>query len=180
MALKRSIAMINELCNICASFFYNYGEYQNSKHEIYCQKGTHPGVTKSGNIYIGCYSKEHKGVETFLSSKEFTNSVKLPDFYERVGNGGVGTSYKKIAEPGAKYKILAGIIGGIPSSIDLISLIYKAVESHERNSLPVSSQEQRTLEYYAKHANTINGYCEITQVIELDERKNEQKIKLCA
>ena len=77
MALKRSIAMINELCNICASFFYNYGEYQNSKHEIYCQKGTHPGVTKSGNIYIGCYSKEHKGVETFLSSKEFTNSRKL-------------------------------------------------------------------------------------------------------
>lgn len=172
--------MINELCNICASFFYNYGEYQNSKHEIYCQKGTHPGVTKSGNIYIGCYSKEHKGVETFLSSKEFTNSRKLPEFYERVGNGGVGTSYKKIAEPGAKYKILAGIIGSIPSSIDLISSIYKAVESQERNSLPVSSQEQRTLEYYAKHANIINGYCEITQVIELDERKNEQKIKLCA
>lgn len=174
--------MINELCNICASFFYNYGENQNSKHEIYCQKGTNPGVTKSGNIYIGCYSKEHKGVEAFLSSKEFTNSVKLPDFYERVGNGGVGTSYKKIAEPGAKYKILAGIIGSIPSSIDLISSIYKAVESHERNSLPLSqfSQTQRGLNYYAKLANTINGYCEITQVIELDERKNEQKIKLCA
>lgn len=180
MALKRSIAMINELCNICASFFYNYGENQNSKHEIYCQKGTYPGVTKSGNIYIGCYSKDHKGVVAFLSSKEFTNSLKLPEFYERVGNGGVGTSYKKIAEPGAKYKILAGIIGSIPSSIDLISSIYKAVESQERNSLPVSSQEQRTLEYYAKHANIINGYCEITQVIELDERKNEQKIKLCA
>ena len=180
MALKRSIAMINELCNICASFFYNYGENQNSKHEIYCQKGTYPGVTKSGNIYIGCYSKDHKGVVAFLSSKEVTNSLKLPEFYERVGNGGVGTSYKKIAEPGAKYKILAGIIGSIPSSIDLISSIYKAVESQERNSLPVSSQEQRTLEYYAKHANIINGYCEITQVIELDERKNEQKIKLCA
>ena len=161
-------------------FFYNYGENQNSKHEIYCQKGTYPGVTKSGNIYIGCYSKDHKGVVAFLSSKEFTNSLKLPEFYERVGNGGVGTSYKKIAEPGAKYKILAGIIGSIPSSIDLISSIYKAVESQERNSLPVSSQEQRTLEYYAKHANIINGYCEITQVIELDERKNEQKIKLCA
>lgn len=180
MALKRSIAMINELCNICASFFYNYGENQNSKHVIYCQKDTYPGVTKSGNIYISCYSKDHKGVVAFLSSKEFTNSWKLPEFYERFGNGGVGTSYKKIAEPGAKYKILAGIIGSIPSSIDLISSIYKAVESQERNSLPVSSQEQRTLEYYAKHANTINGYCEITQVIELDERKNEQKIKLCA
>lgn len=175
--------MIKELRNACAliaPLFNYYGEHQNSKHEIYCQKGTYPGVTKSGNTYIGCYAKGHIGVVAFLSSKEFTNSVKLPDFYERVGNGGVGTSYKKIAEPGAKYKILAGIIGGIPSSIDLISLIYKAVESHERNSLPVSSQEQRTLEYYAKHANTINGYCEITQVIELDERKNEQKIKLCA
>ena len=172
--------MINELCNICASFFYNYGENQNSKHEIYCQKGTYPGVTKSGNIYIGWYSKDHKGVVAFLSSKEFTNSLKLPEFYERVGNGGVGTSYMKIAEPGAKYKILAGIIGSIPCSIDLISSIYKAVESQERNSLPVSSQEQRTLEYYAKHANIINGYCEITQVIELDERKKEQKIKLCA
>ena len=179
---KRGNIMIKELCSVTAFFLECCGEYQNSKHEIYCQKGTHPGVTKSGNIYIGCYSKEHKGVEAFLSSKEFTNSVKLPDFYERVGNGGVGTSYKKIAEPGAKYKILAGIIGSIPSSIDLISSIYKAVESHERNSLPVSqiSQEQRTLEYYAKHANIINGYCEITQVIELDERKNEQKIKLCA
>lgn len=175
--------MIKELRNACAliaPLFNYYGEHQNSKHEIYCQKGTYPGVTKSGNTYIGCYAKGHIGVVAFLSSKEFTNSVKLPDFYERVGNGGVGTSYKKIAEPGAKYKILAGIIGGIPSSIDLISLIYKAVESHERNSLPVSSQEQRTFEYYAKHANTINGYCEITQVIELDERKNEQKIKLCA
>lgn len=174
--------MIKELCSVTASILECCGEYQNSKHEIYCQKGTHPGVTKSGNIYIGCYSKEHKGVETFLSSKEFTNSVKLPDFYERVGNGGVGTSYKKIAEPGAKYKIFAGIIGSIPSSIDLISSIYKAVESQERNSLPVSqiSQEQQTLEYNAKHANIINGYCEITQVIELDERKNEQKIKLCA
>lgn len=177
---KRGNTMIKELCNICASFFYNYGENQNSKHEIYCQKGTYPGVTKSGNIYIGCYSKDHKGVVDFLSSKEFTNSCKLPEFYERVGNGGVGTSYKIIAEPGAKYKILAGIIGSIPSSIDLISSIYKAVESQERNSLPVSSQEQRTLEYYAQLANTINGYCEITHATELDKRKNGQKIKLCA
>ena len=175
--------MIKELRNACAliaPLFNYYGEHQNSKHEIYCQKGTYPGVTKSGNTYIGCYAKGHIGVVAFLSSKEFTNSVKLPDFYERVGNGGVGTSYKKIAEPGAKYKILAGIIGGIPSSIDLISLIYKAVESHERNSLPVSSQEQRTLEYYAQLANTINGYCEITHATELDKRKNGQKIKLCA
>ena len=175
--------MIKELRNACAliaPLFNYYGEHQNSKHEIYCQKGTYPGVTKSGNTYIGCYAKGHIGVVAFLSSKEFTNSVKLPDFYERVGNGGVGTSYKKIAEPGAKYKILAGIIGSIPSSIDLISSIYKAVESQERNSLPVSSQEQRTLEYYAQLANTINGYCEITHATELDKRKNGQKIKLCA
>lgn len=136
--------MINVLCNVCASFFYSYGEYQNSKHEIYCQKGTHPGVNKSGNIYIGCYAKDHIGVVSFLSSKEFTNSVKLSGFYTRVGNGGVGSSYRKIAEPGAMYKILAGIIGSIPSSIDLINSIYKAVESREKNSLPISqiSQEQ--------------------------------------
>ncbi len=174
--------MINVLCNVCASFFYSYGEYQNSKHEIYSQKGTHPGITKSGNIYIGYYAENHIGVVGFLSQKEFANSVKLPRFYTRVGNGGVGTSYREIVEPGAKYRILAGLFENIPSAIDLINSIYKVVESHEKNSLPVSqiSQEQRTLEYYAKHANTINGYCEITQVIELDERKNEQKIKLCA
>lgn len=179
--------MIKELCSVTAFFLECCGEYQNSKHEIYCQKGTHPGVTKSGNTYIGCYSKEHKGVEDFLSSKEFTNSVKLPDFYERVGNGGVGTSYKKIAEPGAKYKILAGIIGSIPSSIDLISSIYKAVESHERNSLPVSqiSQEQQTLECYAKLANIISNYHKNANGPEIKEsdiihRNNEQKMRLCA
>lgn len=174
--------MINELCNICASFFYRYGEYQNSKHEIYCQKETYPGMTKSGNIYIGCYAKDHTGVVGFLSSKEFANSVKLPGFYKRIGNGGVGTSYKEIAEPGAKYKLLAGLFENIPSSIDLINSIYKVVESHEKNSLPVSqiSQTQRSLDYYVKLANIINGYCEITQATELDERKNDQKIKLCA
>lgn len=182
--------MIKELRNACAliaPLFNYYGEYQNSKHEIYCQKGTHPGVTKSGNIYIGCYSKEHKGVEAFLSSKEFTNSVKLPDFYERVGNGGVGSSYRKIAEPGAKYKILAGIIGSIPSSIDLISSIYKAVESQERNSLPVSQifQEQQTLEYSAKLTNIISNYQKNANGSEIKEsdiihRDNEQKMRLCA
>ena len=160
---KRGNTMIKELCSVTASILECCGEYQNSKHEIYCQKGTYPGVTKSGNIYIGCYSKDHKGVVAFLSSKEFTNSLKLPEFYERVGNGGVGTSYKKIAEPGAKYKILAGIIGSIPSSIDLISSIYKAVESHERNSLPVSqiSQEQHSLDYYANLSEIINNYPKI-------------------
>ena len=180
--------MIKELRNACAliaPLFNYYGEHQNSKHEIYCQKGTYPGVTKSGNTYIGCYAKGHIGVVAFLSSKEFTNSVKLSGFYTRVGNGGVGSSYRKIAEPGAKYKILAGIIGSIPSSIDLIGSIYKVVESQERNRLPVSSQEQRILEYYAKHANIISNYHKNANGSEIKESDitnmyNAQKLDLCA
>lgn len=184
---KRGNIMIKELCSVTAFFLECCGEHQNSKHEIYCRKGTHPGVNKSGNTYIGCYAKDHIGVVAFLSSKEFTISVKLPGFYEKVGNGGVGSSYRKIAEPGAKYKILAGIIGSIPSSIDLINSIYKAVESREKNSLPVSqiSQEQQALEYSAKLTNIISNYQKNANGSEIKEsdiihRNNEQKMRLCA
>lgn len=101
---KRGNIMIKELCSVTAFFLECCGEHQNSKHEIYCRKG----VNKSGNTYIGCYAKDHIGVVAFImASKESANSVKLPGFYEKVGNGGVGSSYRKLRNlvPSIKFSL---------------------------------------------------------------------------
>lgn len=174
--------MINELCTVGAFLVECYGERVNLRHEYFIHKGSHVGITQNGDISSGCYVKGHKGVLDVVSSKKYEDFERIPGWFIREGNGDIKTRYKEIAEPGAKYKILAGIIESIPSSIDLINSIYKAVESREKNSLPVSqiSQEQHSLDYYANLAEIINNYPQNSQVNDILHESNKQKMRLCA